>query len=1056
MRGALAIAVVATLGSLAQGQVVLPPNIGLPAGASTVPGPGYDMTLGALAAGDYAAALDLAEGEYRGGVKIGADRWIDSIASSALLGECLFEAGRYREAVGRYEESLVLSAAQANWLLSVRFPPQPPQPLRRPRVATWGRSERNAQPSIVPDTTTIRQQGADPQDVLQRGGVLASTYDRTIRPQEVMRSLVIALYRMGSLLGELGRENSPLDAAARSLSRRPAPPQHYSQAWIDIALGTALWAQGKADQAQPLLTRGLFVGNQLDHPLTAWGLIVLGRMALDADQAPQAAKLFEEATYTAADYGDMRALEEAFQLAWTAHRMAGTPGVAPSISAAADWARGGPPVLRARLLAMQAESFAVAGNPRAAANALKGIDGRLLKGDAGRGTLGSLAAYASAVMAYAGDDVAGGDGELERAISIARSRSLKLFRLDLLVELLKAGSSAVSDRQADGWFSSWLADPRPRDLALDPLDTLAVMSSPREAAFDAWVAVAGRRGNEQILEAAEATMRNRWLSARPLGGRRIAVQRFLAADPRTLEPAEAARRAALVAGQQGLDALLTRTAQLRGSLEAAAAADPAADPLRDMAGEWQEYAGLATRGQAVVAALAAGRNATPPLFPPLTPSPEIRRRLEPGQALLSFHWTAAGLFGALEFRDRLLTWQIRQSAGLPGELKVLAKSLLLSDKAAAVPADRLGAGDWQGSVARIERMLFENSRGVSLAGGIEELVIVPDGWLWYLPFELLPVATNQAGGDRRPLRDVCRIRYAPTRSLAVMRFEPRQPGTTGVLVGRLNRGEKEPEVAAAVGRLTAGVAGAVQVEVPAAGPSAALVGSLFDTLLVYDESTTADSPAAATLLAAGQGRSGLSLAEWLAPPSKRPQRVIVPGLQSAMGGGLSKPLARPGQDVFLTVTDLLAAGSTTALVTRWRSGGGVAGDLVQEFLRETAGPGGISAVEAWQRAVDIVTPERPDLETEPRIKPAAGTDLADARHPLFWAGFLLVDVGGGVYEEPAGGVPPPPPLAPAMPIPQAPRIAGPGAPAPAPPAPPGPGGPMPPAILEPPPPRPNP
>ena len=134
----------------------------------------------------------------------------------------------------------------------------------------------------------------------------------------------------------------------------------------------------------------------------------------------------------------------------------------------------------------------------------------------------------------------------------------------------------------------------------------------------------------------------------------------------------------------------------------------------------------------------------------------------------------------------------------------------------------------------------------------------------------------------------------------------------------------------------------------------------------------------------------------------------------------------------------------------------MAGDLVQEFLRETAGPGGISAVEAWQRAVDIVTPERPDLETEPRIKPAAGTYLADARHPLFWAGFLLVDVGGGVYEEPAGGVPPPPPLAPAMPIPQAPRIAGPGAPAPAPPAPPGPGGPMPPAILEPPPPRPNP
>jgi tetratricopeptide (TPR) repeat protein len=1035
--------------SLALGQVVLPPNTGVPAAAPTVPSPGYDSTLATLAAGDYAAAADMAAAEYRGSVKIGNDRWLDTIATATVLGESLYELGRYRDAVARYEEALALSATQANWLLSVRFPPQAPQPVRRGRVATWGRSERNTQPAAIPETMAIRQQGADPQDVLQRGGVLASPFDRTIRPGEILRTLTIAAYRTGSILGELGRENPSLDAATRALSRRSAPPNHYSQAWIDVALGVALWSQGKADQAQPLITRGLVVGNNLDHQLTAWGLIVLGRIALDADQADRAAKLFEEATYAAADQGDFRALEEAFSLAWPAHRMAGKRGVPPSIGLAADWAKGDVGIaLRARLLAMQAEALATSGDLRGAANALKSIDGRLLKSEAGRGTLGAHAAYAKALTAYAGGDVANGDAELDRAVAIAQTRSFPLFRTELLIGFLRAGSSAVSDRQADGWFAAWLADPAARAYAVDPLGTLALLSAPREAAYDTWVAVAGRRGNEQILEAAEATMRHRWMASRPFGGRRLSMQRFLTADPRTLDAASAARRAAIIAAQPGLGDLLTRLAQLRTTLEAAAAAEPDGASIPGAAADWQEYATLAGRMNMTIAALAAGREAVPPLFPPLTTATETRRRLEPGQAILSFHWTASGLFGVLETRDRCVPWQVRQAAGIPGELKLFSKSMHLGDKA-AIAADRLASGDWQASASRIERILFENSRGVSLADGIEELIVVPDGWLWYFPFELLPVSTNQAGGDKRMLRDLCRIRYAPSRSLAVMRFEPRATGLTGLLLGRMNRGEKEPEARAAAASMTASIDAARSFEIPVSGPPAALVGSLFDSLMIYDEPVTAEVPGAVSLLTATQGRAGMTLADWLVSPPKRPQRVVLPGLQTAMGNGLQAVPTRPGHDVFLTATDFLAAGASTVLMTRWRNGGGVTNELVREFMQEASNRGGIPPAAAWQRAVELVTPERPDIANEPRIKPSVEDVFPDSRHPFFWAGFMLVDCGSGVYEEAAPpGVPPPPPLAPAAP---APVIAAPGAP----PAPP-PGGPMPPAILDPPPPRPEP
>ena len=355
----------------ATAQVVLPPGMGQVAGGQTVPTAAYDLALQALAEGNYSGGLEIAGREYQGGVKVGAQRWIDSIASAAVVGECRYELGGYREAIAAYEEALLLAANHPDWLVAVQWPPQPLQPRAGRRVATWGRSQRGTRPALLPETISIRRGGADPQEVLQRGGVLAAPADYPIRPQEIFRSLEIAIYRHAEILGELARESPAIDTVTKTLARRSAPPNHYSQSWIDVTLGTAYWVQGKPDLALPLLNRGLLVGEGLDHPLTAWGLIVLGRIALDSDQAAAAAKLFEEATYAAADHGDARALEEAFRFAFTAHMAAGTRGVPPAIREGCDWARTNLPVLRLNRLAMQAECLAAAGEVRQATAAMK-------------------------------------------------------------------------------------------------------------------------------------------------------------------------------------------------------------------------------------------------------------------------------------------------------------------------------------------------------------------------------------------------------------------------------------------------------------------------------------------------------------------------------------------------------------------------------------------------------------------------------------------------------------------------------------------------------------
>ena len=165
------------------------------------------------------------------------------------------------------------------------------------------------------------------------------------------------------------------------------------------------------------------------------------------------------------------------------------------------------------------------------------------------------------------------------------------------------------------------------------------------------------------------------------------------------------------------------------------------------------------------------------------------------------------------------------------------------------------------------------------------------------------------------------------------------------------------------------------------------------------------------------GQAGISFEDWLAPPRKRSTCVLLPGLQTAMAGGLEKPPSRPGEDVFMAATTLLAAGSRTALVGRWRTGGRVSSDLMAEFLRDLHDPGaaGQPNAERWRRTVDVVTAEQPDPEQEPRLRQSPKAVLPDARHPFFWAGYLLVDCGGGTYSDeppPAGAPQPKPPLAP--------------------------------------------
>ena len=97
---------------------------------------------------------------------------------------------------------------------------------------------------------------------------------------------------------------------------------------------------------------------------------------------------------------------------------------------------------------------------------------------------------------------------------------------------------------------------------------------------------------------------------------------------------------------------------------------------------------------------------------------------------------------------------------------------------------------------------------------------------------------------------------------------------------------------------------------------------------------------------------------------------------------------------------MMATGTRTILLSRWRSGGQTSLDLVREFTQELPHT---TPADAWQRAVQVVANSPLNIEAEPRIKKSAA-DHADsdpaqrATHPFFWAGYLLADTGSPLPE----------------------------------------------------------
>jgi hypothetical protein len=176
---------------------------------------------------------------------------------------------------------------------------------------------------------------------------------------------------------------------------------------------------------------------------------------------------------------------------------------------------------------------------------------------------------------------------------------------------------------------------------------------------------------------------------------------------------------------------------------------------------------------------------------------------------------------------------------------------------------------------------------------------------------------------------------------------------------------------------------------PLPAPSTS-IAALLDGVIVLDEIQAGTGPLEWSPIPVDRVKTAGTLSAWLSLPWKSVDTVILPGFHTAAENSLKAPGANPGSELFMATTGLMATGTRTILLSRWRTGGHTAIELIREFVQELPFS---TAAEAWQRAVQLVSISPIDPLHEPRIRRKQDAEPLNAEHPFFWAGYMLVDTG---------------------------------------------------------------
>ncbi len=499
--------------------------------------------------------------------------WIDSVSYHTMIGECMFQMGNLSGALEQYKYALMAFVANAEWLMRIDFPATLAADNRTVRKPpTWGPGQRPIRVARVPESMGSRQGQTAEQNLraLQEGGVVSQEMIYRVNVKEIVRCTALAIRRRHEIMGPTSSYDPLTSQVVTSLTARAAPPRHWAQAWISAQLGLAYAASGRNQEAVAELKNSLLVGG-MDHMLTSTSLLELGKLAFAAQDYAAASTYFMEASLSAAvlsnqDFTQFDIVGEALRWGMITHIVTGQKGVYPPLLPAAAWARREPRQLQAAILLSAAENHMALGNVKEAASFLDRAAREMRNREFESGTMGARRQYISAQAYIRKGDSARGSAALVDALGFQqKGGSKRLAQIALADGMFTSGG--ISTLQAARLFEDVLRDPTPHDWAVDPLESLSVLTTPHPDAFEHWFLLSlERKEQEKALRISDRLRCHRFYSTLFLGGRLLNLRWILEAAPDSMTQATLLARQDLLARYPAYAELVQQELPLREQL----------------------------------------------------------------------------------------------------------------------------------------------------------------------------------------------------------------------------------------------------------------------------------------------------------------------------------------------------------------------------------------------------------------------------------------------------------------------------------------------------------
>lgn len=969
------------------------------------PGQEYYLAVSQLENGELEEALAGFREASQRAWRIGNIRFVDSIAPLVMAGECYYQQGNLTLALQQYEAALTLQIELSGWSTRLNGNGLGGVGANNTSAAMrgiqWGSSQRGATfvslPKFVP--CTIGQ--LDTVEAVRRGGVVIPAEVIRIDVGEVLRTLALAQYRRSQILGSLAPKY-PL-----SLSFQTAIQGELGSGipWVDAGFrvnqGLAEQAIGDNARALQILAASQSSSDRIDHPVTPLALLAQAHIQMIDKNYPVTSQLLLESSLSAAQMEQYLLLGDITQNIGAVGCLLADATSVNTLQAIANWSRKQRRVPLCYALASASELAANVGNAAASDTLGKTAVAATRSRGVFLPRVVAQVAYASALADFSRGQIAPGNAAMVTAMAFYRGSnatgvsSMLQYRLNQTLDLHRRDVLSVDEARKS--IENILGEDSTA-WSTEPLESLTLLQSDQSAVWNLYDDLSLRRNsNDEYPATYEQRSQRRFFQALPWKHRLLAARQLILAREDQLTQAQINLRKKLLMRIPELGPLSQKRNELLTLISQQKMAWERIEHPKNELLQFKDLETASSKLESLLHVLVISRIALPEFLLESNDLVALRAKLHDNEAVLRFVLIPAEQGVRLDAfvisKSMMKRFEIGPALDLQKKLVKLLTTLGLGkDKNRKLILDDFKL--YQEAAAEFRDGLFpEDLRPV--LDQYTKWVIVPDGWVWYVPFAMLPVDASD-GPRWIEKRDMA---FSPTVSLASHCFD-----AVSRKVALEEKQKTQPDAkwegalwnAAFFGGLDekeeAERTVAFETEVPgmkALQPIKEIIpihlyrvrpALLLAACRAIENATALDS----AWFQQDQAKAKLTWNDSLVSPMVTSEVLLVPGWSSSAA---TLNLGN-GDELFLPAMAMLVSGTKQGLLNRWSGAGTASQSLLLRYLQESNEH---PPLEAWRRALTVLWAEEVPPAQEDVLKGAEfANTLMPGAHAVLWSGYIPI------------------------------------------------------------------